>query len=788
MAKSKRHSQNRNRTKKTGSRKTTAPLNEPVASSINSGDENNSLLQILLTICSGLLLGRMLIPAESSHQGDTILFVFFWLLLFSVTCWIGMRNRIKAVISIDLIDISLFLLAFVGPLLSWTALYARGGNLRTGLYSLWEWIGTFFTVFIIRKLLQKRPSMLPALLLLGIVIPVSGLGIYQHYVSYPQKRELVNPIAKRWEKLEQQISEASENAKIRLQRKQLKLQKEMTDHGIPLDAKIRKGLLNRLNNSSEPTARFALANTLGGILAFAIVLMMSLLLKMLKQKQVPGKIILAGLMMLPVLFCLLLTKSRTALLGMIAGILLLLLHTLFHSAHIKRKHILSALITLVLLLLLILIAIFTGGLDIEVLTEAGKSLRYRLEYWIASWSMLYGKHFLFGAGPGNFRESYLEFKLPESSEVILDPHNLWLDAWSQGGVISLIGLLIVTFFLLKNLIRFCLSNSSKVLSFPGSPEVQHESMPSSRQIAAGAILVILFSGILCSPEIALPIEELIGWGILIAAFASLWRWILKPVTLGPVGLLCAATALFLHLHGAGGYSMPVIIQLLLLFASVCIASPIMFKLHGRLLFPCGIGLGVILTALCWWSAVAPKFAEGVAKAGLYESRSQNESERILQQWTSQDSLNPQPWSMLEGLYEQSALKTRNVQQLEQACNAVMEYIRRDPVNYHGYREQARLSKLLFEWTQDHKRLEQAIRFQQQAISRYPNDSHLHLELAQMYSSLGEKAKMLTAAQRAGELNEINKKHGHTDRIFSEQEQAVLLKLTLSVDEKSNNSD
>ncbi len=779
MAKSKRNSPNRNRATKQEKQSTAPPSNRP-ALSLNPGEGNDSLLQIILVVCTGLFLGRMLLPAESSHQGDTILFVFFWLILFSVVCWLGIRNRISLPPSIDLIDVSLFLLAFLGPLLSLMALSIRGGNLRAGLYCFWESVGTFITVFLIRKLLMKTRSMLPILLLLGIVVPISALGIYQHYVSYPEKRALVNPITERWEKLEQQIAEASESAKIRLQRKQLKLQKEMTDYGIPLDEKMRKGLLNRLNNSSEPTARFALANTLGGVLAFAAVLIVAFLFELIKRKHSFLKILFAGLMLLLVFYCLLLTKSRTALLGMVVGGTLLLIYRIMHSARIQPKYILGGFITSGLLAILVLVAVFTGGLDIEVLTEAGKSFRYRIEYWIASWKML-SEHFLFGAGPGNFREAYLEFKLPESSEVILDPHNIWLDAWSQGGIVSLVGLVLITLCMIKKMFEFCFLNLPDK-----STDIQTDEMLSTGQIIAGTVLVVLFSGILSSPELSLPIEELIGWGILIAAFAFTWTWILKPAMLSVFALLCAATALFLHLHGAGGYSMPIVIQLLLIFSVGQFSSPKEIKVPDRIYYPVGLGIGVLLTVLCWFTAVAPKFAEGIAQAGLYESRSLNESERILQEWASQDSVNPQPWMMLAQLHERSASQTHNVSELKQAGNAVMESIKRDPINYHGYRERARLLKLLFEWSQDTEILKQAVQFQEQAISRYPNDSHLHLELAQMYASLGENEKRILAAQRAEELNEINKKHGHTDRLFSKQEQAILFKLSHQKGKKTNN--
>ena len=55
-----------------------------------------------------------------------------------------------------------------------------------------------------------------------------------------------------------------------------------------------------------------------------------------------------------------------------------------------------------------------GGLDRFVVTEAGKSLEYRREYWIGAWGVIQ-EHPLVGVGPGNFRQHYLAHKLAKSS-------------------------------------------------------------------------------------------------------------------------------------------------------------------------------------------------------------------------------------------------------------------------------------------------------------------------------------------------------------------------------------
>ena len=51
------------------------------------------------------------------------------------------------------------------------------------------------------------------------------------------------------------------------------------------------------------------------------------------------------------------------------------------------------------------------------------------------------EHLWLGTGPGNFRDYYLKYKLPESSEEIADPHNFVFDVWANTGLLGLTGLL-----------------------------------------------------------------------------------------------------------------------------------------------------------------------------------------------------------------------------------------------------------------------------------------------------------------------------------------------------------
>ena len=117
------------------------------------------------------------------------------------------------------------------------------------------------------------------------------------------------------------------------------------------------------------------------------------------------------------------------------------------------KNSLMKLIAAVLIIGLgVVIAAATGGLDMAVLSEAPKSLTYRLEYWQSTLATIREQPWL-GTGPGNFRDHYLKHKLPASSEEIADPHNLMLDVWANAGTIGLIGLLLCIALMAKTWLR-----------------------------------------------------------------------------------------------------------------------------------------------------------------------------------------------------------------------------------------------------------------------------------------------------------------------------------------------
>ncbi len=139
-----------------------------------------------------------------------------------------------------------------------------------------------------------------------------------------------------------------------------------------------------------------------------------------------------------ILAVLLMTKSRSASLGLVVAMAVFLVRE-----RASRRFMLRGGAVLVLGLLGLAGAAFLARqLDWKVVSEAPKSLTYRLEYWRGTWGVLTEspRAFWRGLGPGNFAGPYLRHKLPQSSEEIADPHDLVLEVWAIAGLPAAVAL------------------------------------------------------------------------------------------------------------------------------------------------------------------------------------------------------------------------------------------------------------------------------------------------------------------------------------------------------------
>jgi hypothetical protein len=461
--------------------------------------------------------------------------------------------------------------------------------------------------------------------------------------------------------------------------------------------------------SVEPFGLFALANTLAGILVVALIVWLGALID--SARRVTRIVSGSGIpIVLGIVYCLLLTKSRTAVVGLAAGGSAYVLATrLSFSRQLPRlKWVIGA--GFLAIVLLVVIGFATGGLDRFVVSESAKSLRYRFEYWSATWKMLCKslQNFGLGVGPGNFRQNYLEFKLPQSSEEIADPHNLLLDVWANGGLLGLLGLLGLCWCSFRPLID--LVSPIRRLSSGDSSEMNEADGNSDTRslwwvLAGGATGFLLVFALGLVDETS------------VLALFSLWLLLVffgRPIFESNVPRMVAAVAalaLAVHLLGAGGIGMPGVSQALILMA-VCasrtatnssiagtygkeaMAVPAHategFSLaHWRCILISGVGLGMYLA--CWLTGVGPVLAVRAkladAAVSLFERGMPGQAERDFRIASEVD-----PWAALPcerlaelTLQKWQAMGGQDQALFEKSVSWQQLSIRRDPRNYGGYR-------------------------------------------------------------------------------------------------------
>jgi len=214
-----------------------------------------------------------------------------------------------------------------------------------------------------------------------------------------------------------------------------------------------------------------------------------------------------------------------------------------------------------------------------------------------------------GAGPGNFRESYMPWKADESSEEIRDPHNLLLDAWSSSGVIGLAGLLLLLGAAVR---QFAVGGESVLV--PGVAAGVWSSRRSAGMLWRGLLLAFVLDT---------------GWEWLsLESLAEKWLEVLllggmlfvsgRTVQPGPLDRLAGLSGLCglsVHLLAAGGFEMPaVMLVMLVCLGVVCGGS---FSEAGEsVLVAAGAGVGawsrrcagagfLVLAALIVWLGAVP---------------------------------------------------------------------------------------------------------------------------------------------------------------------------------------
>lgn len=485
-----------------------------------------------LGLTAALMTARAFWPSEvdPKAEGGTGLYWDLAILLVAALAiaagLIGGRFRIRWSWA-DAAVITLFTLVALSA--------SRAMERRLAINLAWDWVAVGLVYLLVRYLPRTRAeSITLSGILAATAVSVAVFGLYHAGVEMPQTRAYY--LAHRAEVLAQQGYEP----------------------GSPGADMLEKRLLH----STEPISTFGLANSLAGFLVGPLVLMVGVAWENLIRRQGRSSrwaaLALAAPLMLAVLICLILTKSRSAYIGFAVGVAALAWCERLKAS--RRTLLLTLAAGLLVIGGLVSAALATGQLDRWVLTESTKSLRYRWEYWVGAWRAITVNPTVFwwGRGPGNFRAAYLYHKLPEASEEVFDPHNFVLEVWATAGAVAtlaLVGALGVAFWNLLRPTSPALDPAAEAAS-PSRPDTDWSVDPPSRMgwlvacAGAGWILATVvgtlnpFEGDLLNRWLILGVSW-VG-----AALLGLPLW--RRIPISSLGLGAGALAIAVNLLAAGG--------------------------------------------------------------------------------------------------------------------------------------------------------------------------------------------------------------------------------------------
>jgi O-Antigen ligase len=382
------------------------------------------LRRLALGLTAALITARAFFPSEPNLRegaGDGLVWVLLVLVAVGIALAVPLLNgRLRFRWSAT--D------AFVIATMAFVVASASHSLDRRPAISLaWEWAALGSVYLLLRNLPRTRnESSALAGALVATAVAVSAYGLYQVKVELPvlQAQFKKNP-----NRMLEQLN-------------------------IMPGTRGETMLKNRLMGSTEPWSTFALANSLSCYIAGPLVILLAVGLYNLVRRDGPGSrwsaLTMAAPLVLVLLVCLTLGKSRSAYLGVGAGMCLLALRA---RRTVPPRVLLAIGLSGVLVVAALVVAgLATHRLDPQVLTQASRSLRFRTEYWQGAWgvitegapsiaSALSRNTFWWGVGPGNFAGPYLRHMLPTASEEIVDPHNLFLEVWATAGLLALLCLL-----------------------------------------------------------------------------------------------------------------------------------------------------------------------------------------------------------------------------------------------------------------------------------------------------------------------------------------------------------
>lgn len=791
----------------------------------------------LLALVMMVLGARPLFPSEGADLGDGVAVVM--LLLGAITVSIAFfLGRSRFAIRIGWTDIAVLVVVLLAVVASVRG--ALAGTTRPGINMLWEWLGYGMIWCVVRQLrLEKKERRIVLAGMAAIAVGVAAYGLYQYVIEFPALRQEYQIHRSEW-------------------------LRSLGWADLQTNPTWLAQLENRLY-SREPLATFALTNSLAGFLLpwTVLILAVSFSAGAWPSHWVHGKdgtkgpststdnspklvqtllivtrcfrsyqiVHVAALVLFLCLLgiCLILTKSRSAYLSLLVVVGILIGGSQFLW---KKQWRVPVFIIVGLLCLATGVAVFLRGLDWAVLSEAGKSLTYRWQYWVATTNMIRDNPLL-GCGPGNFRYVYLRYKLPEASEEVSDPHNFVLELAATAGLPAAIVLCVVLLRTGIRLVRLIPHEhpGSDVISPADSCEVKegksvYQTSWSSGGIALGCGWLLawpagwLFGLLSSAPQTGTYL--LVGCPVAILSMIALWPWIVHG-RWSPLAALAGLAALVIHWLAAGGLTFPGVAYSFWLIWALSEdmldeglawsqdvgRMPQAGSQSGKLIaaskkwpkevsLPAGwayvacAALGVT-TFLCYSTAYAPVLdARGLlAEAARMREFSRSQAEELLLKAAEADPWGYEPWLRLLELRveemraqndgpdlpkkdEKEQIRTTVSVATKKPAEELDSYasqLLKRARNHHAVRWNLAIAYQEYaRMTGDKKALQQALAYASQAITLYPNQAGYHVGHAEMLLQAGRLREAQAAAKTALWLHEVTP---HQDRKLPDETVANL---------------
>jgi tetratricopeptide (TPR) repeat protein len=729
-----------------------------------------------------LLTAGFLWPAEEAINGMGLHWTVAW-------CFLGFMHGVQRWMStdrkqaeFDWLDIGVVLIA-VGHVVSMIVVFQVSGDRRSALNLTFEWFGLLIAWRIFRSLFRNPPLAGQAItVVIAIVVGLSCYGIWQHHYFYAEQSEWYLNLRN---ELDQVLASRDASQFNRLN----EITRQFQERDIPVSGSGRILWENRLLNSSEPFATFSLANTLAGILAVGLVLLVGQATSAGGHRSGNswrGKLILIVQSSL-IAYCLILTKSRSAWLGTGVGITLLLFrHVRISAFQNTFRWLLGGCLVASMTFG---IGIVVGAIDKEVILESPRSFQFRLLYWMGT-SRLLRDLPIAGAGPGNFRQVYLRYKLDETSEEIRDPHNCVLDAWSSSGMIGLAGLLLITGCTLWGLIIF-----------NGKPAAEEFGNLKKKPPQRGRPLQSVATGILGGFLLQMAWNWLNGsdeWTTEPTRLLLLGGLFLMPLRgesassrLDSVACLAAASAMMVNLVAASGFEIPTVMLTVL----ICLAAAVP-RIEGHVpfawrhwnLIAAGLCLAMLFVVVKF-GLMPVTIAQYHVRAGNLLIAGPHTTSNAVEQFEDALQADPQSVTPRQRLVEVLAYSLKEAVLLRvtsrapedfneadrrladealDACERLIAADRRSSFSY-GLRAEVRWNAAVVKADQQLQNL--AIQDLETAVQLYPSSTAAWYNLAQRLAeaNINHQDVARTAARRTLQLDDLNHAWGHSDRFLADEQ-------------------